>query len=75
MEAIMRNNISQLIIGTAVAIGLAAVSVSVIDSAAAGESAYIEAPKVLMNEYQTPCPDVDSYDYLRRKRAEQRKDT
>ena len=75
MEAIMRINVSQLIIGTAIAIGLAAVSVGVIDSAAAGESAYIEAPQAHMNGYQTPCPDVDSYDDLRRKRAEQSKDT
>jgi hypothetical protein len=75
MEAIMRNSISQLIIGTAVAIGLAAVSVGVIGSAAAGESAYVEAPQVLMSRYQSPPPDVDSYDDLRRKRAEQSKDT
>jgi hypothetical protein len=75
MEAIMRINISKLIIGTTVGIGLAAVSIGVIDSAAAGESAYIEAPQVLMNGYQTPCLDVDSYDDLRRKRAEQSKDT
>src|SRR5262249_48200963 len=74
-DAIMRNGISQLVIGTAVAIGLAVVSVGAIGSAGAGQRASVNASPVLVNRYELPASDVDNYDDFNKRRNEQREDT
>jgi len=75
MEAIMRNSISQLVIGTAVAIGLAVVSVGAIGSAGAGERASVNASPSLVNRFELPVSDVDKYNDFNKRRTEQREDT
>ena len=71
----MRNSISQLVIGTAVAIGLAVVGVSAIGSAGASERASVNASPVLVNRYESPVSDVDHYNDFNKRRTEQREDT
>jgi hypothetical protein len=71
----MRNSISQLVIGTAVAIGLAVVSVRAIGSAGAGERASVNASPVLVNRYELPVSDAENYNDFNKRRSEQREDT
>ena len=71
----MRNSISQLVIGTAVAIGLAVVSVGAIGSAGAGERASVNASPSLVNRFELPVSDVDKYNDFNKRRTEQREDT
>ena len=71
----MRNSISQLVIGTAVAIGLAVVSVGAIGSTGADERASVNASPVLVNRYELPASDVDNYNDFNKRRNEQREDT
>jgi hypothetical protein len=49
MEAIMPSSITQLVIGTVVAIGMAVVGVSAIGSAAAFEQPQANASEILIN--------------------------
>jgi hypothetical protein len=60
MEAIMPSSITQLVIGTAVAIGMAVVGVSVIGSAAAVEQAQVNAPQILVNRDESPLSEEDA---------------
>jgi hypothetical protein len=55
----MPSSITQLVIGTAVAIGMAVVGVSVI-GAAAVEQAQVNAPQILVNRDESPLSKEDA---------------
>jgi hypothetical protein len=60
MEAIMPSSISQLVIGTALAIAMACVSVSAIGSAVAQSPVeHTRAQEALTNRYEAPVSETD----------------
>jgi hypothetical protein len=62
MEAIMRSNITQLIIGTAVAIGMSVVAVSAIGSAIAQSPVaptQVMGQEGLTNRFESPISETD----------------
>jgi hypothetical protein len=62
MEAIMRSNITQLMIGTAVAIGMSMVAVSAIGSAVAQSPVapiQVMGQEALTNRFESPISETD----------------
>jgi hypothetical protein len=59
MEAIMPSSITQLAIGTVVAIGMAVVGVSAIGSATAFEQSQVSASEILINRLESPLSEED----------------
>jgi hypothetical protein len=62
MEAIMRSNITQLMIGTAVAIGMSVVAVSAIGSAVAQSPVaptQVMGQEGLTNRFESPISETD----------------
>ena len=56
----MPNSITQLVIGTVVAIAMAVVSVSAIGSAAALEKPQVNASEILINRMESPLSQEDA---------------
>jgi hypothetical protein len=56
----MPSSITQLVIGTVVAIGLAVVTVSAIGSAAAFEQPQVNASEILINRLESPLSEEDA---------------
>jgi hypothetical protein len=59
MEAIVASSITQLVVGIAVAIGVAAVPVGPIGSAGAQSPIEIIAQEALTNRFETPLSETD----------------
>jgi len=60
MEGIMPSSITQLVIGTVVAIGMAVVGVSTIGSAAAFEQPQVNASEIPINRPESLLSDEDA---------------
>jgi hypothetical protein len=68
MEAIMPSSITQLVIGTVVAIGMAVVGVSAIGGAAAFDQARANASEILINRLESPLSEEDDARFAYRER-------